>query len=118
MSSSNILVFKGDKAALTDQVKSSEGLVVVDFHAAWCPSCRKLSGLLPAIATDFPNVLFLKADVDEAKELAAGYQITAIPHLKYFKLGPDQQLQELGSVTGANAAVIRQKLTEFSGKST
>ena len=63
---SNILVFKGDKDALKQQVISAGGLVVVDFHAPWCPSCTRLAKMLPEIAANFPNVLFLKADVDEA----------------------------------------------------
>jgi thioredoxin 1 len=113
MSASNILVFKGDKTALTQQVASASGLVAVEFHASWCPSCRRLNQLLPAIATENPNVLFLKADVDETKELASGFSVTSIPHVKFFKIGVDDSLLELDSATGANGTLIRQKLTEL-----
>ncbi|OHT13121.1 Thioredoxin [Tritrichomonas foetus] len=113
MSASNILVFKGDKEALTQQVISAGGLVVVDFHASWCPSCRKLAQSLPKIANEYPNVLFLKSDVDEAKDLAAAFSISSIPHCKFFKVGDDKQLNELGSVTGANNTQIYQKLKDF-----
>jgi suppressor of tumorigenicity protein 13 len=108
-SATNILVFKGDQNALKQQAISAEGLVVVDFQASWCPSCRQLSQQLPAIANDFPNVLFLKADVDEAKDLSATYEISAIPHLKFFQMR-DGQLHELASVTGANVPRIRECL--------
>ena len=110
---SNILVFKGDKDALKQQVISAGGLVVVDFHAPWCPSCTRLAKMLPEIAANFPNVLFLKADVDEARELAAHYSISSIPHIKFFKYGADR-LEELGSVTGANRDAIVDGLHKYS----
>lgn len=106
---SNILVFKGDKEALKQQVLSAGGLVVVDFHASWCPSCRRLAQMLPDIANTYPSVLFLKADVDDAKDLAAAYSISSIPHIKFFKCANDN-LEELGSVTGANKDLILKEL--------
>lgn len=112
-SSSNILVFKGDKKALTQQVMSAGNLVVVDFHATWCPSCRKLSHLLPQIANEYPNVLFLKSDVDEAKDLSAEYQISSIPNIKFFNVDEQQNLVEVGSIVGANDNKIREKLNEL-----
>jgi thiol-disulfide isomerase/thioredoxin len=113
-SATNILVFKGDQNALKQQAISAEGLVVVDFQASWCPSCRLLAQQLPAIANDFPNVLFLKADVDEAKDLTATYEISAIPHTKFFRI-QDNELRELGSVTGANVPLIREQLRTNGG---
>ena len=111
---SNILVFKGDKDALKQQVISAGGLVVVDFHAPWCPSCLKLAKMLPDIASQFPNVLFLKADVDEARELAAHYSISSIPHIKFFKYTASNELEELGSVTGANREALMAGLSKYS----
>lgn len=112
-SSSNILVFKGDKKALTQQVISAGNLVVVDFHATWCPSCRKLSRVLPQIANEYPNVLFLKSDVDEAKDLSAEYQISSIPNIKFFNIDDEKNLIEIESIVGANADKIRDKLNEL-----
>lgn len=112
-SASNILIFRGDKDALSQQVVSAGDLVVVYMYAQWCPSCQRLSAELPKIANDYPNVLFLKSNVDEAKKLCSSFSITSIPHLKYFKINEDQQLQELCSITGANIPAIREKLSEF-----
>lgn len=111
MTASNILVFKGDKEALKQQVISAGGLVVVDFHAAWCPSCRRLAQMLSGIANEYPNVLFLKADVDDAKDLAATYSISSIPQIKFFRYNETStNLDELGSVIGANPGLIHDEL--------
>jgi thioredoxin 1 len=116
MSAPNLSQFTGDLAALTAQVKEATGLVVVDFYASWCPSCRRLSQLLPGIANDFSHVQFLKADIDEVKELATGYGITSIPHVKYLKAGEAGELVELATTTGPNGGVIREKLGELAPK--
>ena len=109
----NLLVFKGDLDALSHQVVGHGGLVVVDFHATWCPSCRYLGQLLPSIAAENEKVLFLKIDVDDAKALAAHFEITSIPNVKYFKALPNGALSELGSVIGANMTEIKAKIAEF-----
>jgi thioredoxin 1 len=116
MSAPNLAQFTEDLAALTKLVAEAKTLVVIDFYASWCPSCRRLSQLLPAIANDFPNVQFLKGDIDEVTELAGIYQITSIPHLKFFKADADGKLVELGSTTGPNGALIREKVAELASK--
>ncbi|KAH0791395.1 Thioredoxin family protein [Histomonas meleagridis] len=111
-SASNILSFKGDRDALIQQVVSAGELVALVIYAPWCPSCRKLSQELPSISNDFPNVLFLKANIGEAKELCSSFNLTAIPHIKFFTMNGNQ-LTELKSITGANFANIRAMLTEL-----
>jgi thiol-disulfide isomerase/thioredoxin len=110
---SNIVSFSGDKAALIQQVQDAKGVVAIDFHALWCPSCRRLGQLLPAIASDFPNVLFLKADIAECKALAMGFGLQRVPHVKFLKIGPNQELIELGSTNGSSGPLVREKLAEY-----
>jgi thiol-disulfide isomerase/thioredoxin len=116
MSAPNLSQFTGNLAELTTLVKEANTLVAIDFYASWCPSCRRLSQLLPGIANDFSKVQFLKGDIDEVTELAGHYEVTAIPHVKYLKSAADGSLEELGSTTGPNGPVVRAKLAELVGK--
>lgn len=110
----NLIPFDGTFENLISQVTQSPDLVVVDFYAVWCPPCRRLAESLPQIARDFPKVTFLKVDIDESRELTNHYGVSSIPHLKFFKAGQGNQMQELGSVTGADIPQIRSKVQQFS----
>jgi thioredoxin 1 len=70
------------------EVLSAEGPVLVDFWAAWCPPCRKLSPLVDELAGEYSGrVKVGKLDVDQSPETAARYGITSIPTLLVFREG-------------------------------
>lgn len=73
-----------------EQMKNAgDKLVIVDFFATWCGPCKSLAPYLPAFADKYESqVLVLKVDVDEQKELAQGrFKVTAMPTIFYFKNG-------------------------------
>lgn len=61
--------------------------VLVDFWAQQCMPCQKLSPVLDALASDFPNMQILKVNVDKHPMLATQYMIFSIPTLLLFKNG-------------------------------
>ena len=108
---SNISHFKGNTKDLKELISKTAGLVVVDFFADWCGPCKSLGNALPAIAKDYPNVKFLKSNIDEHPELADDFKVMSIPHIKFFKKGSkDDPLEPLATVVGADVGKIRHNL--------
>lgn len=83
--SDNIANFKGTFEEFKSEISKFNGLVVANFWAQWCAPCRRLAGMLPQIASENPDVKFIKIDVDENPELADHYEITGIPNVRLFK---------------------------------
>jgi thiol-disulfide isomerase/thioredoxin len=60
-------------------------LALLDFHAVWCGPCKFVAPVLGRIAKAYPDVVVAKIDVDQCKELAQRYGVTAMPTFKYIK---------------------------------
>lgn len=60
-----------------------EELIVLNFWASWCGPCQMFANVLNEVDEDFPGkVKVIKVNVDEAQELAAGFQVQGIPHTR------------------------------------
>lgn len=110
----NLVTFMGDYNTLSGLANRVKRLVVVDFFATWCGPCQRLLQVIPTIARDFPKVVFIKANVDDNKELAAKYGIQSIPHIKFFKGDGNDGLTELASVQGGDVGQIRANCEKYS----
>ena len=53
--------------------------VLVDFWAKWCGPCKTLIPRLENIEKDYPNVKFVKVDVDENMDIAMDMGIRSVP---------------------------------------
>lgn len=67
------------------QVK--EGLVLVDFWAAWCAPCHALGPILEEVEKATDDAKLVKLNVDENQQTAMDHRVTAIPTVKLFKDG-------------------------------
>ncbi|CAM6034185.1 unnamed protein product [Sphagnum compactum] len=64
---------------------AGEKLVVVDFFATWCGSCRALYPKLCKLAAEHPDVEFLKVNFDENKRMCKSLNIKFLPYFHFYR---------------------------------
>lgn len=75
------------KQNFQEEVLNSDKKVLIDFWAAWCGPCRRVSPVIEEIAEERLDVKVCKVNVDEQQELAAEFQIMSIPALVVMEHG-------------------------------
>ena len=66
---------------------TGDGVVLVDFWAAWCGPCRMFAPVFEQASEQHPDVVFAKVDTEAEQALAAQAGITSIPTLMAFRDG-------------------------------
>ncbi|BGP23258.1 thioredoxin [Rhodotorula toruloides] len=80
---------------------SQDKLVIIDFWA----TCKVISPVFEKLESSFPNIGFLKCDVDAQEEVAAEVGIKAMPTFVLFKNGA-----KVGTVVGADPNKLKAAL--------
>ncbi len=70
-----------------EEVLRSDRPVLVDFWAAWCGPCRMLAPAVARLAEDHPEIKVCKVNIDEQPDLAAYFEVAAVPTLFLFRGG-------------------------------
>ena len=84
--------------------------MVVDFYATWCGPCKELVPVLEELEKKYKDeVIFQRIDVDQKPELAAEFNIQAIPMLMF--VTPKGEYQTI--VGYQDAPVIEAKIGEL-----
>src|SRR5262245_28321699 len=97
--------------AATFKPTVEQGLVFIDFWAAWCGPCRMFAPIFEEASNRHADVVFAKIDTEAEQELAGAFGIRSIPTLMIMRDGivlfaepgvvPGEALDEL--VTKAKA---------------
>lgn len=74
------------------QKEISNGVVLVDFWAAWCMPCKMLAPILNETANEITgNAKIAKLNVDECQIIASKYNVRSIPTMILFKDGKESE---------------------------
>ncbi|MCM1291882.1 MAG: thioredoxin family protein [Prevotella sp.] len=59
--------------------------MVIDFSASWCPPCQQLKPIYAKLTNEFKDqITMITVDVDENPEMAAQFNVKAIPTIIFF----------------------------------
>jgi thioredoxin 1 len=61
--------------------------VLVDFWAAWCTPCQKMTPILLACEKEIPAIHVVRVNVDEEPTIAEKCQVQGLPTLMIFHNG-------------------------------
>ena len=75
-------------SSFTEDISSSDTLVLVDFWAEWCGPCKQIGPILEELSNEKKDSLnILKLNIDENPLTPQKYGVKGIPTLMIFKNG-------------------------------
>ena len=104
----------------------ADGIVLVDWWAAWCGPCRMFAPTFEAVSEAHADVTFAKVDTEAEQMLAGQLGIQSIPTLMAFRDGillyreagalPQSALEDLvGQVKALDMDDVRRQIAEREG---
>lgn len=71
-----------------EEIKSSEGVWIVDFWAEWCAPCKKLAPVFEEVSEE-SDYSFGKVDMEEHQQLGTQEGVRALPTLLIYRDGEE-----------------------------
>ena len=86
MAGKNVREFTNEN--FENEVLKSDLPVLVDFTATWCGPCKALAPIVEKVADEYEGKIKVgKLDIDEARAVAAKYNVRSVPTVIVFRGG-------------------------------
>ncbi|XP_074661474.1 thioredoxin-like [Tubulanus polymorphus] len=85
--------------------------VAIDFTAAWCGPCKMIGPKFEKMESEFPNVKFVKVDVDANSETSEECKISAMPTFHAYHDG--KKVDELVGASEDKLRALLKKLNDM-----
>jgi thioredoxin 1 len=87
------------------QILKNNRYVVANFSASFCKPCKEIAPFIEELVVSYPNITFLKIDIEDASDIIDYHNITSIPFFKFYK-----NEIEITSYCGTDKRIIREAL--------
>ena len=70
-----------------DEILAANKSVFADFYADWCGPCKMVGPVVEELSAKYPEIVFVKVNVDDNPDIAQRYGVMSIPAMFAFKDG-------------------------------
>jgi thioredoxin 1 len=88
--------------------------LIADFYATWCPPCKQIAPIYNQLSSTHTvpgKFAFVKINVDEQREVAGQYGVTAMPTFMLFKDG-----KKVEEIRGADVRALKAAVERVAGE--
>jgi thioredoxin 1 len=94
-----------------EEIDRTEGPVLLEFGASWCPFCRALAPELARLLRDHPQVRHIKVEDGPGRPLGRSFRVKLWPNLVFLR---DGRVVDQLARPGADA--VRKGLEAIAGR--
>ena len=70
-----------------EEMKSNGDKLLIDFFTGWCGPCKMIIPKLESFESEFPDVKFVKVDIDKSRDYVMELGIRSVPTIMIYDGG-------------------------------
>src|SRR5262249_410212 len=101
---------ESDREPTREEIDRTEGPVVLEFGASWCPFCRALAPKLARLLRDYPGVRHIRVEDGPGRPLGRSFRVKLWPNLVFLRDG-----EVIQQVARPDVEEVRDRLDAIAG---